>query len=58
MASTRTYGKPNMTNLPADLGRSIFNTIMNTPRPDDRAIDKKAAEIEDRIRDARSKKND
>lgn len=52
------YGKPNMTNLPTDLGKSIFNTIMNTPRPDDREVDRKAAEVEDRIRRARSKKND
>lgn len=55
---SKTYGKPSMTNLPVDLGRRIFNTIMNTPKPDDREVDRKASEIEDRIRAARSKKND
>lgn len=51
---TKRYGKPCMTNLPADLGKSIFSTIMNTPLPDDRAVDRKAAEVEDRIRKARN----
>lgn len=58
MARAKRYGKPNMTNLPPDLGRRIFDTIMNTPRPDDRELERKVAEIEDRIRAARNQKND
>ena len=28
------YGKPCMTNLPADLGRKIFDEILSSPLPD------------------------
>ncbi len=28
------FGKPSMTDLPYELGRSIIDTIMNTPAPD------------------------
>ena len=38
MASTSRYGKPNMTNLPKDLGVRIFKTILATPTPDFKKI--------------------
>lgn len=34
MADMIRYGKPSLTNLPADLGKRIFKQIMNTPAPD------------------------
>lgn len=34
MDNTTRYGKPSLTNLPADLGKAIFKQIMNTPAPD------------------------
>ena len=34
MAYTAKYGKPNMTNLPNELGIGIFEQILNTPKPD------------------------
>ena len=34
MANMTRYGKPSLTNLPADLGKTIFKQIMNTPAPD------------------------
>lgn len=42
-----------MTDLPEDLGRSIINTIMNTPVSDDKEAERKAEEIEARIVAAR-----
>ena len=43
------YGKPCMTNLPPELGRSIINTIMNTPPPDLTKLKRKAAQAEHRL---------
>lgn len=43
--STR-YAKPDMTNLPAQLGRAIFKQILNTPKPDDDRINAEARELE------------
>jgi hypothetical protein len=34
MADVSRFGKPNMTNLPQDLGVAIFRQIMNSPAPD------------------------
>jgi len=34
MADVSRFGKPNMTNLPQDLGVAIFRQIMNLPVPD------------------------
>lgn len=33
MAGVMQYGKPSMTNLPIELGKSIFTQIINTPAP-------------------------
>lgn len=46
MAYTTRYAKPNMTNLPADLGRSIFQQILATPKPDDDRIHEEARKLE------------
>lgn len=53
MANAIRYGKPKMTDLPEDLGRSIINTIMNTPVSDDKEAEREAEEIEARIVAAR-----
>ena len=34
MAEVSKFGKPNMTNLPPDLGVAIFRQIMTSPAPD------------------------
>ena len=34
MAEVSRFGKPNMTNLPPDLGVAIFRQIMTSPAPD------------------------
>ncbi len=34
MAEVSRFGKPNMTNLPPDLGMAIFRQIMTSPAPD------------------------
>lgn len=56
MANTVRYGKPKMTDLPKDLGRSIIKTIMNTPASDSKKTQEKANEIEARIVAARKEK--
>ena len=48
MSGTR-YGKPSMTNLPYDLGKRIFEEMLNSPKPDREAMKKKAAEMEARM---------
>lgn len=39
------YTKPNITNLKGKIGRSIIETIRNTPRPDFTEIDKECDRI-------------
>ena len=34
MAYSDRFAKPNMTNLPSELGKAIFRQILSTPRPD------------------------
>ncbi len=38
-----------MTNLPYDLGKRIFEEMLNSPKPDREAMKKKAAEMEARM---------
>lgn len=40
------YGKPCMTNLPTELGRAIFKQMLNSPKPDEDAIEAKVREFE------------
>ncbi len=46
MAYSTKYGKPNMTNLPSDLGISIFKQIMDTPKPDYSKMQEEATRLE------------
>ena len=46
MATTTEFGKPNMTNLPKDLGTRIFRTILSTPAPDWDKMEREADELE------------
>ncbi len=39
MADTVRYGKPCMTNLPPDLWESIINQMLNSPKPDEDALE-------------------
>lgn len=46
MAYTTRYAKPDMTNLPAALGKAIFEQIRNTPKPDDELLNEEARKLE------------
>ena len=58
MAAITEYRKPNMTNMPEDVGKVIFAQILNTPAPDDEELDKKAKALEKKMLEARKKEND
>lgn len=59
MTPTTKFGKPNMTNLPKDLGVRIFKTILSTPAPDWEKMEKEANELEQQMMMEREKhKND
>ena len=47
------YGKPSMTNLPYELGKSIFDEIMNSKPVDRQAMRREADELEKQIIEAR-----
>ena len=49
------YGKPSMTNLPYELGKSIFEEIDNSPRVDREAIRKEVEAFEKRVIEIRKK---
>jgi hypothetical protein len=55
--NTIRYGKPCMTNLPPELGRAIFNQILNTPKPDFDAMEKKARALEGEMLKVREQEN-
>jgi hypothetical protein len=55
--NTIRYGKPCMTNLPPELGRAIFNQILNTPKPDFYAMEKKARALEGEMLKVREQEN-
>ena len=50
------YVKPNMSALPGRIGREIFETIMNTPKPDLTELNRRSDEVESRILAARKAK--
>ena len=59
MATTSRFGKPNMTNLPKDLGVRIFKTILATPAPDFKKMHEESLELERQMMIEREKhKND
>lgn len=55
--SRHEYYKPNMANLRGRMGRSIYETIMNTPKPDLTELERKANEVERRVLEERRRKS-
>ena len=49
------YGKPSMTGLPYELGRSIFEEILNSKPVDQELVEKRCQEIEKRIIESRKR---
>ena len=49
MAYTTNYIKPSMVGLPADLGKAIFEQILNTPKPDDEKLEEQANMLEEEM---------
>ena len=45
------YGKPCMTDLPPELGRMIFEAIMNPPPADHTILEQEAARAERRLKE-------
>lgn len=57
MATPTRFGKPNMTNLPSDLGIAIFKQILSTPRYDYEGRRAKAKELEKKMLETRLKED-
>lgn len=57
MAESKRYGKPCMTNLPAELGRAIFKQMLNSSKPDEDAIEAKVRKLEKEMLETRSREN-
>ena len=55
MSTTNRFGKPNMTNLPSELGKEIFKKILDTPRANYERIYQEATLIEKKIVEVREK---
>lgn len=49
------YGKPNINNLPYELGKSIFEEILNSPKVDRENRKKESLELEKQMIEARKK---
>lgn len=49
------YGKPSMNNLPYELGKAIFQQIINSPKIDREKRKKEALELEKKMIEARKK---
>ena len=52
-----TYYKPNMANLPPELGREIIKHIMNTPKPDFEDLHRRAVLAEKKMVQVRKAEN-
>ena len=57
MAYITKFGKPNMTNLPSELGIGIFRQILNTPKPDYLKMQEEAVKLEREMKKVREKEN-
>ncbi len=57
MADTVRYGKPCMTNLPPDLWESIINQMLNSPKPDEDALEARVRKLEKKMLEARKRKD-
>lgn len=55
MTSSSRFGKPNMANLPKDLGTRIFKTILATPAPDFKKMHEESVELEKQMKLEREK---
>ena len=58
MAEFERFGKPIMTNLPRELGTSIFNKILSTPRPDFEKMREKAERLEKKMLELRLREDE
>ena len=58
MAEYMGYGKPCMTNLPGELGRSIIRQILTAPKPDDKKLHEEAERIGKEIMKIRQQEED
>lgn len=50
MSAVRRYGKPSMTNLPPELGKTIFNQIRASKVPNRDKMHQEAARLENEMR--------
>ena len=57
MAYSTRFGKPNMTNLPSELGAAIFKQILSTPRPDYAKMQEEATRLEREMVKVREKED-
>ncbi len=57
MADTVRYGKPCMTNLPHDLWKSIINQMLNSPKPDEDALEARVRKLEKKMIEARKRED-
>ena len=57
MATATRFGKPNMTNLPSELGVAIFKQIMSTPAPDRDKMHAEARRLEKEMLKVRLKED-
>lgn len=55
MARAIRYGKPNMTNLPPELGRAIFEQMLNTPPSDLKKMKEEADMLEKKMKEEMEK---
>ena len=58
MADFEEFGKPCMTNLPRELGISIFKRILSTPRLDYAKIKEEAEKLEKRMLELRRQEDE
>ena len=56
MNTYQKYGKPNLTNMPKEIGIKIFKEILNSPVPDRKKLMEEADELEKKMKDERNKR--
>ncbi len=57
MADTVRYGKPCMPNLPPELWRAIIKQMLNSPKPDEDALEARVRKLEKQMLEARKREN-
>ena len=58
MAQTIRYRKPQMTNLPKDVGEKIFKMILSSQAPDLQKMHERSLELEQQMMEERKKHKD